>query len=115
MLEAYPVSQSMISSLVPLMPVIARHDKDLADQLKRAANSVLLNIGEGEWRAGGDRKHHFRIAAGSAGECRAVLHAAKEWRLPLDDREARVHIHRVLGMLYGLVHGPKRLRVATHG
>jgi len=110
MLEAYAGSQTMISALVPLMPVIARHDKDLADQMKRAANSVLLNIGEGERRAGGDRKRHFRIAAGSAAEVRAVLDAARAWQLPLDDREARRHIDRVLGLLYGLVHGPKRFR-----
>ena len=55
MLEAYVVSQSLIRSLRTVLPVVKKNDRDLADQLKRAATSVLLNVGEGEYRAGGDR------------------------------------------------------------
>ena len=110
MLEAYAVSQSLICSLAPLVPVVKRHDRDLADQLRRAATSVLLNVAEGERRAGGDRRHAFEIAAGSANEVRACLDAAVAWGWPLNDREARAHVGRVLALLYGLVHGPKHLR-----
>lgn len=110
MLHAYVAAQEMISSLVPILPVIARHDRKLAEQMKEAANSVLLNIGEGEHRAGGDRIQHFRIAKGSAGEVRSCLDAARAWQLPINDTVPRARVHRVLGLLYGLIHGPKRFR-----
>ena len=111
MLEAHVVAQQIIAALAPLMPVLTRHDKDLAGQLRRAANSILLNVGEGQRRRGGDRTYHFTVASGSADESRSVLDAAKAWRIPLDDREARALIDRELGLLYGLIYGPKRLRV----
>ena len=41
---------------------------DLADQARRAAASVPLNLSEGAARAGKDRDYHFRVAHGSAGE-----------------------------------------------
>jgi four helix bundle protein len=110
MLEAYAVSQSLIRSLRTIVPIVKKNDRDLADQLKRAATSVLLNVAEGEYRAAGDRRHHFEIAAGSANEVRACLDAADAWGWPIDDSEARTHLKRVQGMLWGLVHGPKHLR-----
>jgi four helix bundle protein len=110
MLEAYAVSKSLIRSLRTIVPIIKKNDRDLADQLKRAATSVLLNVAEGEYRAAGDRRHAFEIAAGSANEVRACLDAADAWGWPIDDSEAREHLKRVQGMLWGLVHGPKHLR-----
>ena len=40
----------------------------------------------------------------------AVLDAASAWGWTLDDREARAHADRLLGLLYGLIYGPKRTR-----
>ena len=45
--EAYEVSIELIGALRELLPVIKRHDRDLADQIHRAATSVALNLGEG--------------------------------------------------------------------
>ena len=45
----------------------ARHS-DLADQARRAAQSVVLNIAEGMALHGAARHHHLRIALGSASE-----------------------------------------------
>lgn len=50
----------------------SRH-ADLADQAMRAAQSVVLNIGEGMALQGAARRHHLRIALGSAAEACAVL------------------------------------------
>ena len=48
----------------------------LADQLKRAALSVPLNIAEASGRTGSlDNAKHFAIARGSALECGAILDA----------------------------------------
>ena len=110
MLEAYAVCQSLIRALAQLVRVIKKFDRDLGDQLQRAGSSTLLNVGEGQRRSGGDRGRFFGYASGSAGEVMAVLDAARAWGWPLDDREARAHADRLLGLLYGLIHGPKRLR-----
>jgi hypothetical protein len=41
-------SLDLIRALRPLCEQIARSSSDLADQLRRAATSVMLNLGEGE-------------------------------------------------------------------
>jgi four helix bundle protein len=40
---------------------------------------VPLNIAEGGRRVGKDRKHHWRVAAGSADEVRVALRTAVAW------------------------------------
>ena len=46
---------------------------DLADQARRAAASVPLNLSEGAGRTGKDRDYHFRVAFGSAREAAASV------------------------------------------
>jgi len=50
--------------------LIEKHDRELGDQLRRAANSVLLNLAEGQKFANGNRRKHYDIAQGSANEVR---------------------------------------------
>jgi len=76
---AYEVSIELIRELKPSVAVLRRHDRKLTDQLLRAASSVALNVAEGNRRRGRDRKHHFRIAAGSADEVKAVLDVSRAW------------------------------------
>lgn len=45
---------------------IPPHRKHLRDQLVRAADSVVLAIAEGSGLSGDARRHHYRIALGSA-------------------------------------------------
>ena len=47
MFIAYEVSLEVIRLLRPVLPLIQRHDPDLADQLRRASNAVPLHIAEG--------------------------------------------------------------------
>lgn len=62
MFIAYEISKQLIVSLRPLVPVIQASDRDLADQLKRAAQSVLLNLAEGQKFEDGNRRKHYAIA-----------------------------------------------------
>jgi four helix bundle protein len=78
--QAHDLAREMIESLRPALESLKRSDPDLAKQLRRAAPSVLLNLGEGSRRVGADRLHHYRIAAGSAAEVRDVIFVARSWR-----------------------------------
>ena len=58
------------------LAIIARRDPGLADQLRRASQSVALNLAEAQRRRGRDRAQRVRIAAGEAGEARTALDLA---------------------------------------
>src|SRR5436305_14746233 len=77
--EVLEVSLEMITLVRPLIAAIAQHDRNLADQLRRSASSVPLNISEGTGRAGRDRLHSYRIAAGSVREASTTLAVAQAW------------------------------------
>jgi len=100
---AHEVAIQLVGSLRGSIDRLALKDSALADQLRRSASSVLLNIAEGARRAG-NRAHHYRIAAGSAAEVGAALDVAAAWghldEAPLD--EVRRLVDRELGLLWGL-------------
>ncbi len=79
-------------------------DAELADQARRAASSVALNVAEGNRRSGKDRTRIFRIAAGSAAELEAALLIARSWRYLTDEEiaESRALVDRQLRLLWGL-------------
>lgn len=52
---------------------LPRGQADLRDQLRRAATSIALNVGEGASKAGPDGRRYFTIARGSCGEVAATL------------------------------------------
>ena len=84
MFIAQQVSLAVIRGLRPVVTQLLARDKSLADQIRRAATSAVLNLAEGEKRAGKDQTHHYRIAAGSASEARVALRVADDWGL-VDD------------------------------
>lgn len=61
--EVQEVAMEMAAQLRPSLEALARHDADLARQVRRAAASVVLNIAEGAERRGKDRLHHYRVIA----------------------------------------------------
>ena len=104
--QVQEAAEAMIGQLTSVVPAVARADRALGDQLRRAATSVPLNIAEGNGRAGGDRQHHFRVAAGSAREVRSALGVAVAWGYVESHAVggALAEIDRVLAMLWRLTH-----------
>jgi four helix bundle protein len=72
-LDVYRTSIEFAGLAFHLIGQLPRGQAALADQFRRAAMSVPLNIAEGNGRSGGDRVHHLRIARGSATECGAIV------------------------------------------
>jgi len=102
--DALTVSLQLIAELAPVMPQLESRDGELAKQLRRAANSVHLNLAEGRQRGGRDRGHLYRIALGSAAEVQAALDLGVAWRFLRADAigEALALLDRLRAMLWKL-------------
>ena len=68
--KALSLALYVIKLLAKRLRPIRKHDGKLANQIRDAANSVILNLAEGNRRNGRDRLHLWNIAAGSADEVR---------------------------------------------
>jgi four helix bundle protein len=88
----------LAASLASRMP---RGNGELADQLRRAALSIPLNIAEGSGKDGRDAARFYAIARGSALESAAVLDAMEALGLVAGDdvAEERELIERIVSML----------------
>jgi len=104
-LQVYEVSLEMIVGVKPLLEMVAKHDGPLADQMKRAASSVVLNIAEGGESLGGNQRARFRNALGSAAEVGAALDVAQAWGyVGIEQaRPVREALGRIRSMLSRLV------------
>ena len=56
---------------------VARHDRDLAGQMKRASNSAALNGSEGIWAKAGKRRSRLEDSLNSARETLMALRIAR--------------------------------------
>jgi len=107
MFITYDVAKQLIVHLRDLLPIIQRVDEELADQARRAASSVLLNLAEGQRFTNGNKLRHYEIAQGSASEIRGALDAAEGWGYLEQATEARALLDRLLALLWKLTHSPK--------
>ncbi len=73
----------LLRSLVLLLEFF---DAKLADQQRRAAQSVALNIAAANRRSGRDRRNRFRIALGSAAEVASCVDVAVALGYGIGDR-----------------------------
>ncbi len=94
MLRIHPVILEWIGTL-PLR-AIARHDQNLASQLRRSATSVYLSTAEGMGATAGRKRNAYRVALGEVREAVAAMELAVlfEYASPLSDldldRQSRI-------------------------
>ncbi len=95
-----------IELLRPLVLRIKKHDRNLAPQITDAANSSVLNTGEGALSDAGTRRSRYQSAAGSANEVRVGVLAAIRWGYVTEGASAQTlsHYDRIVAMLYKLTH-----------
>jgi four helix bundle protein len=105
-LEVLNLALEAIELLRPLVARIKKHDRNLARQLTDAANSSVLNTGEGALSDPGTRRSRYQSAAGSANEVRVGILAAIRWGYVTEGTSVQVlsHYDRVVAMLYKLTH-----------
>jgi four helix bundle protein len=101
------LSIELIETLRPLMSRIKARDRNLEDQIRRAASSVALNIGEARYSDPGNRRARFHTAAGSAGETLAALRVAMAWGIvsASDAQRAVALLRRIIPTLWKLTRG----------
>jgi len=75
-LDIYTVILETIRLFVSVIREIEKHDRGLADQLRRALASMALNCGEGAGNRRGNRRLRFETACGSAKESRCAYETA---------------------------------------
>ena len=108
-LRVLQLSLDVLTLLAPVVRRIGQCDRSLADQIRRAANSVVLNLGEAAHSDAGNRRARLHSAMGSAHEVRVALRAALAWGYlaeaqvePLD-----AALDRIAAMLWRWLH-PRR-------
>ena len=77
--NVYDKARGVVREMVPVLRAVREQDKSLAEQMKRAAQSVVLNIAEGRGSDAGNARARFSTACGSAKEVRAALNVASDW------------------------------------
>ena len=110
MFDTYEVAKQLVIRLREAVAIIQRVDRDLADQLKRAASSVVLNLAEGQRFDNGNKLRHYKIAQGSAREVLGALDGAEGWGYIQHAAEERTLLDRLLALLWKLTTSPKLRR-----
>ena len=101
-LDVYHLAIRFVAFSSGLITALPAGHSSLADQLRRAALSIPLNIAEGSGRMrAGDAGRHYAIARGSALECAAILDACEALTVVQLERleEGRALLFRVVQML----------------
>src|SRR5262249_45186569 len=106
-----PLRQEMLNDVLqvvslvrPLVEAVARRDRDLASQIRRAMSSVGLNIAEGFGTAAGNARLRFETARGSLYETQAGIRLAEAWGFVSGEETTAplAAIDHLAGRLYGL-------------
>lgn len=103
---ALEVALQLVEILAPALKVLKAKNKNMADQMQRALESVVLNLAEGSRSQDGNRARFFWIASGSLEEVVAALRLV----VALDSldaailRQAEPVLDRLRSLVWGLTH-----------
>jgi four helix bundle protein len=100
-LDVYQCATQFLARSAPLAERAPRGYAALANQLRRAALSIPLNIAEGSGKFDNDARRFYAIARGSALESAAVLDAFESLNVAsaAELTEARDLLDRIVAML----------------
>ena len=105
-LDAYRVAVELLAVADQVAGRLPRGRSYLADQLRRAAASILLNLAEGAGEfAAADKARFYRMARRSATECASILDACRVLALagPVALASGRALLLRAFAMLTAMI------------
>jgi len=106
MLRIYDEMLVMLRELVPMMEVVAKRDASLGDQMRRAAQSVVLNAAEGCDSRGRNASARFQSSLASLREMGACIDVAVIFGYAgMPDARVLDRIDKIRATLYRLVRG----------
>ncbi len=106
-LDVYRCAVQFLAIAARLGAQAPRGYGSLAEQLRRAALSIPLNIAEGSGKSDREAQRFYAIARGSALECAAIVDAfgALGFRQPSELTEPLELLERVVSMLTRMARG----------
>jgi four helix bundle protein len=105
-LDVYVAALDFVTTADALAKAASRGYGDLADQLRRASTSVLLNLAEGAGEfAPREKARFYRLAKRSGTECAALVEIYRRLELvePQVADQARAALLRIVSMLVRLI------------
>ena len=104
MLNIYDVMVRFIRDERGLLTLIARRDAKLADEMRRAMSSVVLNLAEGSYSRGKNRFVSYHRSMGSAREVLGCLELAEAFGYVGPIASTRLEpVHQVIGTLVNIL------------
>jgi len=104
-LDVYRCASEFLAVGTHLADAAPRGYSSLADQLRRAAISIPLNIAEGSGKFDREARRFYTIARGSALECAAIVDAFEIVGVEAEEElgKARLLLDRIVAMLTAMV------------
>ena len=105
-LIVYDLALQMLRRIKPLIDKVARHDRNLADQMHRSAQSSFLNLAEARSARGRNEVAKFTVALCETRETRAAVAVAVAWGYvtEAESQPSDADLDRMGAMLWGLTH-----------
>jgi four helix bundle protein len=96
------VALEVVEDIGAILDGVRAKDRGLEDQLKRASQSIALNLAEAAGNRRGNRRNRLETALGSAYETRTALRIVRAWGYAPKERVDRAlrGLDRVAAMTY---------------